>query len=332
MKTLKLKVLALIAFLGIGLTSCNDDEPAPLGIPNPAASNLIAQMSVIPELTTMLAALDKTGLRQALSGSEQLTVYAPSNTAFAAFLTANSFLNLDAVPTADLKNLLLHHVLNGRIAIDGVDTNYYKTLGIDPVTTRSSWIISSGGSAKVNNDATVSAIRNVNASNGVLHVMNKVIKFATIADLVLGNENLSTLSGFVTNANNTDVAAALTASTDKTVFAPSNAAFATATNNGNNGAPIGFLFGNTSIPNVNALLKYHVTTGNRYAATLMNNDVINTFLTTPTQRTVQVSNSGTNISFIDSGATSNAKVTKADAEGRGGVVHVLSQVMNPFPL
>lgn len=328
MKTLKLRVLALIAFLGIGLISCNDDEPTPLGIPNPAASNVIAQMSVIPELSTMLLALDKTGLKQTLASTDQYTVYAPSNAAFTAFLTANSFANLDAVPTAVLKNLLLNHIINGRIAIDGIDSNLYKTLGNYPGTTRSSWMAFNGGSAKLNNDATVSAtIRNVNASNGILHVMNKVVKFATVADLVLGTPNLSTLGDFVTNGNNADVVTALTAPTAKTVFAPSNAAFAAATKNT---APIGFLVGNTSIPNVNALLKYHVTTGNRTASTLMNNNIVNTLFTMPTQRTIQISNSGGTISLIDSGPTTNAKVTKADVEGSDGVIHIIDAVLNPF--
>lgn len=330
MKTLKLKIFAILAILTITLGSCSDDLPAPLGIQNPADSNLIAQMKAIPDLSSLLAALQKTGLTETFNGSTQYTVYAPTNLAFSTFLTSNGYASLEVVPTADLKNILLNHVINGRIAIDAIDNGYYTSLAKYPGTSISAIIISSR--SRVNSISVVTSRRNINASNGILHVVSAVVPFGTVANLIAGNANLTQLNDFViaTGADaQPDVVAALTATTNKTVFAPTNAAFDEALNDDLEKGPIGFLDGNTNQANVNSLLKYHVVDGNRQSPTLMNNDVINTFLTLPTQKTIKITKDGSGVKVTD---TDNkvAKVTISDVQASDGTIHIIDTVLNPF--
>ena len=109
MKTNTLKQIALAAFLCVGLAACSSDDN------NTTTDNSIAGIaSRTSNLSTLVSALNKTGLTATLSGSGTFTVFAPTNDAFNAFLTANGFANLDAVPVPVLKNILLNHVIGDR--------------------------------------------------------------------------------------------------------------------------------------------------------------------------------------------------------------------------
>ncbi len=61
--------------------------------------------------SSLEAALIKTDLVTTLSGDTEFTVFAPSNDAFAAFLSDIGFSNLDEVPTDVLRQILLNNVL-----------------------------------------------------------------------------------------------------------------------------------------------------------------------------------------------------------------------------
>jgi uncharacterized surface protein with fasciclin (FAS1) repeats len=80
-----------------------------------------------PNFSTLLAALQLTGLDAALVGGGPFTVFAPSNAAFAS-LQAASPGTLEAMlaedPPDTLRSVLLHHVANGVVAssdiVDGM--------------------------------------------------------------------------------------------------------------------------------------------------------------------------------------------------------------------
>ncbi len=81
-KTLKLLPVFLLV---IGLTSCSDDDDnGPT--PPPVAGNIVEVALGDPQLTSLVAALQRAGLVDALTGDGPLTVLAPTNAAFTAFL------------------------------------------------------------------------------------------------------------------------------------------------------------------------------------------------------------------------------------------------------
>jgi uncharacterized surface protein with fasciclin (FAS1) repeats len=116
---------------------------------------------------TLVAAVKAAGLVDALSGKGPLTVFAPTDDAFAKLPAGTVEGLLKDVPT--LKNILLYHVVSGKVkAADVVKLTSAETLLGKPVR-----ISVKGGQVKIN-DATV-IIPDIEASNGVVHVIDSVI-------------------------------------------------------------------------------------------------------------------------------------------------------------
>jgi transforming growth factor-beta-induced protein len=122
---------------------------------------------------TLVAAVQAAGLADTLQGPGPLTVFAPTDAAFAA-LPAGA---LDALlkDPARLREVLLYHVVSGAVtSADVVKLTQAKPVGAGTLA------ISASGSTVRVNDAAITAV-DVRASNGVIHVIDKVLIPATAA-------------------------------------------------------------------------------------------------------------------------------------------------------
>ncbi|HEU5067434.1 MAG TPA: fasciclin domain-containing protein [Sphingomicrobium sp.] len=121
------------------------------------------------EFTTLAAALEAAGLVSTLKGEGPFTVFAPTDAAFAK-LPAGTVENLlKPENKQQLVDILTYHVVPGKVTAAEV-------VGLDEAKTVNGKMIdvqAEGGSVKVN-DANVTAA-DVAASNGVIHVIDKVI-------------------------------------------------------------------------------------------------------------------------------------------------------------
>jgi uncharacterized surface protein with fasciclin (FAS1) repeats len=116
---------------------------------------------------TLVAAVEAAGLVDALKAEGPFTVFAPSDEAFAK-LPAGTVEGLLADPEA-LSKVLLYHVISGKVmAADVTDGLAAETLQGSPVN------FSVADGKVMINDAVVSAT-DVEASNGVIHVIDSVI-------------------------------------------------------------------------------------------------------------------------------------------------------------
>jgi hypothetical protein len=107
------------------------------------------------------------GLVETLKGKGPFTVFAPTDEAFAK-LPAGTVEGLLKEP-AKLKDILLYHVVAGNVmAADAARLTSANTVLGQPIT-----IKAEGGKVMIN-DATV-VIADVKASNGVIHVIDKVL-------------------------------------------------------------------------------------------------------------------------------------------------------------
>ncbi len=167
------RLLALFLLFGTaacGGQSARDDAGArdtSVAQDEPMESLTLVDVAVADStLSTLVAALEKTGLAQTLQGPGPFTVFAPTNAAFAA-LPAGT---LDGLPPEALTNILAYHIAGGRMAaadLAGVAT-LLTTQGSDLAVT-----VGPDGTVKIN-EATV-VVRDVEASNGVLHVIDAVL-------------------------------------------------------------------------------------------------------------------------------------------------------------
>ena len=132
-----------------------------------ATPSIAAVATKTPQLSTLLSLVKKAGLADELSANGALTVFAPTNAAFAKVPKAT--LNALAKNPAALKRVLLYHVVAGKVtAAKVVKLRSAKTLAGPSVRIRVT-----GATVRIN-DARV-AKANVMASNGVVHVIDRVL-------------------------------------------------------------------------------------------------------------------------------------------------------------
>jgi uncharacterized surface protein with fasciclin (FAS1) repeats len=161
MKKITALSLALIA-LAAPMAMASGPAARPAG-----GKNLVQTAVAAGQFTTLVKLVKLAGLQSALEGSAKLTVFAPTNAAFAK--VPKSTLDALLANKAKLKAVLLYHVLKGEVPAAKVITlKSAKTLEGSTVKIRVS-----GGVVYVNQAKVLKT--NVFASNGVIHVINSVL-------------------------------------------------------------------------------------------------------------------------------------------------------------
>ena len=129
----------------------------------------IAVNQATGEFDELIAAVSRAGLVGALNGNRQFTVFAPTDAAFAELYAALGVDGVDDIPLDTLRAVLLHHVAPGeRFSGDVLDSTRIRTLNRDFVRP------SVDGGAVFVDDAQV-LVADVDASNGVIHVIDSVL-------------------------------------------------------------------------------------------------------------------------------------------------------------
>jgi uncharacterized surface protein with fasciclin (FAS1) repeats len=132
-----------------------------------ATPTIAALAAKTPQLSTLLSLVKAAGLADELAAPGALTVFAPTNAAFAK--VPRTTLNALAKNPAALKRVLLYHVVAGKItAAKVVKLRSAKTLAGPSVR------ISVTGTTVRINTARVTAV-DVKASNGVVHLIDRVL-------------------------------------------------------------------------------------------------------------------------------------------------------------
>lgn len=291
--------------------SCDDDDPGPTP---PVNDDIVTLASNTADLSSLVAALTKfPDLVTTLSGSGNFTVFAPSNAAFTALLAAIGQTSIDDVPEDVLRDILEYHVIATAavLSTDLSDGQMVTTLnGADVTVTINNGVFI--------NQAEVTT-PDVDASNGVVHIVNAVLVPQEILDLVgtivapaYFNKDFSTLIAAVTAADE-DILSVLLGNGPSdmgiTLFAPTNAAFEAA--------------GITTLPDaatLSAVLKYHVLDGTVGSGDLPTGSADITTL----GGDFYLSNVAGGV-FIN-GST---EVVATDITGSNGVVHVIDRTLLP---
>ena len=313
MKWLK-TLLTAFAMTGL-LAACGggDDDPAP----PPTIAGLAQQQN----LTALLAAANKAGLSATLANtSVGLTVFAPTNAAFDTLATQLGFADANALvaalPPAALANILNYHVLPTRQTAAQLSTGAATratayTFDGSPATLT----VSTTGGVSLTDAALTQATvttANVAASNGVVHVVNKVLVppgVLNVVQMAQVNPLFSTLVGAVVDAN---LATTLSGAGPFTVFAPTNQAF----------ADIASTVASLTPTQLSTVLTYHVLP----AQVLASQVPFGTPVATVSGQSITVQNSPLRI--VDTTATP-APIVATDVRASNGVIHVISKVLIP---
>lgn len=310
MKTMKtkFKFIPLILISGLLIfTACEKDDDDPM--PQPEQKNIVEVAQEAGQFSVLIEAAQKAGLADFLSSESDITVFAPTDDAFAALLSDLGASGLDDIDAATLANILKYHVVGMEAMSTDLTTGAVPSLNMEsPDGEALSLWVKTGASVMVN-DATV-ATADVEASNGVIHVIDKVLLPPTVVDIAMFDDDFSSLVAAVVKA---DLASTLSGDGPFTVFAPSNPAFAD-------------LFSQLGISGLEDLtaeqlvpiLTYHVVGDNVLSSELADGMV-------PTL-------SGESIDIMlgdDVMINGTVQVTVTDIQGTNGVVHVIDAVLVP---
>jgi uncharacterized surface protein with fasciclin (FAS1) repeats len=169
---MKRTLLLSFAALAIVVAACGSaasPTPAPATpAPSAAAGDIVETATAAGSFKTLLTAVTAAGLVDTLKGAGPFTVFAPTDAAFAA-LPAGTLDSLLADKEA-LKKVLLYHVVSGKVTSDQV----VKLTSADSVEGSPIAISVKDGKVYLNDSAVV-VTPDVMASNGVIHVIDKVI-------------------------------------------------------------------------------------------------------------------------------------------------------------
>lgn len=163
MKNSIIILIAMFVFATVSVFAQMDTKM----VKNAAEMNIVQTAINAGNFTTLATALTEAGLVDALEGKGPFTVFAPTDEAFNN-LPDGALDNLLKDKEA-LKNVLLYHVVSGDISsAQIVDLDEVKTLNGSEIK-----IKTSDGKVMVNNADVIGA--DVDASNGIIHVIDKVL-------------------------------------------------------------------------------------------------------------------------------------------------------------
>jgi uncharacterized surface protein with fasciclin (FAS1) repeats len=137
------------------------------------AANIVETAASTGKFNTLLAAAKAAGLVKALSGGGPITVFAPTDAAFANLPEGTVETLLKPENKSKLAAILKYHVVPGRILAKDIPSKatHVKTLKRGGDTTIRA--IRSGKRVHIDNARVITA--DIKASNGVIHVINKVL-------------------------------------------------------------------------------------------------------------------------------------------------------------
>ena len=300
MEKILIKLAALLV-ITVFLTSCGDEDP----VVEPAASQNIVEVAQANGFNALASALTRAGLVDDLQADGTFTVFAPTDEAFDALLAAVGQTSVDDVPVPVLEQILLYHVLGNTVLSTQISDGDVATLESSNVTLNTANGVSVNGANVTTPD--------VQASNGVIHIIDAVLVPSDVAQFVntvlepaYFNKNFTTL---IEAAVKADLVSTLLSTDDITIFAPTNAAFEAS----------GIDPSAVDAATLANVLKYHVVPDKVMSSGIPRN-------------AGALSENQLYFSLIDAGNFINGgtEITAVDIESGSGIVHVIDAVLLPY--
>jgi uncharacterized surface protein with fasciclin (FAS1) repeats len=324
-------VILMLMSLAIGVTGAQDQSIVDIAAGNEDFSTLVSLVQAADLVDVLSGELDP---------SLNFTVFAPTNAAF------------EQLPQEVVDALLADTALLTRVLTYHVSLEVYTSEDLTELATVDSiQMAEKMGAVLPNSDLTITAKLNgdlavntsniiaadIMASNGVIHVIDKVLVPADIAEMIApmmapaptqniveiaaGNENFSTLVELVLAADLADVLAS--PDFNFTVFAPTNAAFAK--------LPAEVLEAVAADPELlTRILSYHVVQGVYTAADLSGASEVGAIQMAEKMGAILPdSDLSIGVKLTGDLTVNNADVVAADIMATNGVVHVINEVLVP---
>ena len=311
------KVIAAdVPFLNRGVIHVIDAVLIPPSFNPVPAKDIVDTAVAAGNFKTLVAAVQVAGLVDALKAPGPLTVFAPTDAAFAKLPADLIAALLKPENKAKLTEILTYHVLAGKV----LSADALKLDGAEVATLGGAKIKISvrSGMLFINESKVIAA--DVLASNGVIHAIDAVLippgfvppsTAKDIVDTAVAAGNFKTLVAAVQAAGLVD---ALKAPSPLTVFAPTDAAFAKLP-----AGLVSYLLKPENKETLKKVLLYHVVDGAVSSAQAAH---LSSAKTLQGDR-VHLSFNGIDL-FVN-----GARVVAADVQASNGVIHAIDTVLIP---
>lgn len=311
-------LILLITFL-----SCSKEETE---VVEPAQSTLYDLVANSMNYSYLEAALRMTNLDEVLGGDDVYTLYAPDNNAFIGFLMRSGFNSLEEVPRETLKQILLNHVMIGQMEYRDFKSGYFQTAATSAVNGNAMSIYINQVNMRVTLNGESRIVQgNVRASNGIIHVVDRIIPLPSLVTFLLADPLLYNLAVALTRNDLTvDFTAVLstqngTSPAPFTVFAPNNLAFLDLL------TELGVdRLSAIDEPTLNSTLNHHVVGEiNTLSSDLSDNLLINTL-------EGEITANVTGGASLTDGNNRVSNIIVVDVQANNGVLHIIDKVILPF--
>jgi transforming growth factor-beta-induced protein len=268
--------------------------------------------------TSLVSAVVQAGLVDALLSAPGLTIFAPTNDAF-----AKAGIDLNSIDAETLQKVLSYHVVGAKVMSGDIPREAITLNGthIFFSTTRSA--------AFINGNAQITAV-DISSGNAVVHVVDEVLLPAsgTIVDEALALTATGEFTMLVDALLRTaeegteeqNLINVLSSEGPFSVFAPTNAAFTALLDSNESWSSIADIPLNTLVE----VLTYHVVPARAYDKDLLGALNANNELPTALGKTIEVDLNTLSIN-------GSASIIGVNTHALNGVIHVIDQVLLPSP-
>jgi transforming growth factor-beta-induced protein len=297
-----------------GLAGCGGDDDDPKQV-----QGNLAEVATAQGFNALSAAVAKAGIGGVLTDpNAQLTVFAPTDQAFATLATRLGFADatamVSALPASALQSILTYHVLGSRkTAADLRAGGASQATAYTYANTPATLALDFAGGVKITDAALTTGnviTPDVAASNGIIHAVDKVLVppgVLNVVQMAQANPQFDSLVRAVVAA---DLQGTLAEAGPFTVFAPTNAAFAAAPQD-------------LTMPQLRTVLTYHVIGSQVLSAQIP----FGAPVATVAGQSITIA-SGTPPTIRDT-TTIPARIVAVDVRASNGVIHAIDKVLIP---
>ena len=283
--------------------------PEPTAMPEPELKDIVDTAVADGRFGTLVAAVQAAGLVDALKGEGPLTVFAPTDDAFAMLPEGTVESLLKAENLEQLKSILLYHVVGGKLmASDVTSMTAAESLEGSEIAFKVDMGNAYANEAKI-------IITDIETSNGVIHVIDSVLlppaKLSDIVDTAVADGRFKTLAAALGAAGLVET---LKGEGPFTVFAPTDDAFAKLP-----AGTVETLLKPENLEQLKSILLYHVVSGKVLADQVVTLESADTVLGKPV--TIKVMDGKVYVN--------DSQVVLTDVLASNGVIHVIDSVLLP---
>ena len=321
MKTLLNRSIVLAAVLAIGTSVwAGTPDTRSKSLPENASqnrqqssANIVNRLERLGNFTILLTALETANLKDAVATGGPFTLFAPTDQAFADLLAQLKITPPELLANPELASILLYHVVSGRERAGQLLSSSTQATLSDG---KSVLVVLEGTDVLVNRAKVTRA--NVPASNGVIHVINKVLlppaETTTINSIVDVLQLDGRFSVLLAALDVTGLDDAVAGAGPFTLFAPTDEAFGTLL------AELGVtpeqLLAN---PNLSSILLYHVIGSRQGALQLLGAGNVTTLQ--GDDLSVRLQRFGVYVN--------DSRVINPNVKAPNGIIHTIDKVLLP---